>query len=49
VRTYSADMYDMVNNKSVGKQQLFKYNLHYSTSKSRWILDLDIETPMVFN
>lgn len=48
VRMYSSDMYDIYNNKFLGKQMLYKYDLHYSTSKSRWILDLDIVTPMVF-
>ena len=49
VRVYSAEMYDMVNNRSLGKQVLFKYDLHYSSGKARWVLDLDVTTPMVFN
>ena len=41
-RTYGADMYDIENNQSVGRQTLYYYNVDYKAWECRWHVYLDI-------
>ena len=47
-RQFNAEMYDLTNNRSVGKKVLYRFDCHYLVSPPRWQVDLDVYTPMVF-
>jgi hypothetical protein len=41
-RGYSADMYDIRHNRSVGQQQIYYYNVNYHAGECRWWVNLDL-------
>lgn len=41
-RTYSADAFDIDNNRAVGKQELYDYNVRYLVFPARWQVDLTV-------